>query len=546
MPAKPIRLKRPPRGDISIRKKSTRPGETKYFNPATGKELGRIKNTDLSKMPTMIDKARKAQTIWASYNYRERKKRVLKIRDYIVMHADRIASVVSLNSGKTRIDAMATEVIPCALSAEWYAKNARKALKPVKLASSSIIFFNKRNVIERFPLGVVGIVSPWNYPLSIPLGEVIMGLMAGNAIILKVSASTTMVGLEIAKIIQSGDLPNGLFQLVIGPGSDIVDAMLDRGIDKIFFTGSTSTGRELMQKAAAHLTPASLELGGKDAMIVLPDADLERATSGAAWAGYQNAGQSCGGVERLYVHETVYDSFMELLSKKTRAIRYGQDKDFNVEMGSMTTKEQWETVDRQVKNALKKGARIIAKSDRGAMVTGSFYPPLLIADVNHSMDLMREETFGPVIPVMKFKTTAEAIQLANDSTMGLTASIWTKNIKLGKKIARDLHAGVITINDHLYTHGQPETPWGGWKNSGIGFTHSRLGLMEMTRPKLVNWDILPSRRNVWWFPYDKETYDRLKATLRFVFPRTSGDVLIGMFTVSLFIIKKMFTKWKTG
>ena len=540
-----IRSKKASKGYFAIPRKKGTPGMTLFYNPATGKELGRMRNTDLTKAPAMIDKARKAQGIWASYPYRERKKRVLKIRDYIVANADRIATVVSTNSGKTRIDAMSTEVIPCALSAEWYAKNAEKALKPVKLASSSIIFFNKRNVVKRFPLGVVGIISPWNYPLSIPLSEVLMGIMAGNAVMLKVSASTTMVGLEIERIMRSGDLPAGLFQLLVGPGRDTADAMLDGGINKLFFTGSTATGRELMQKAAAHLIPVSLELGGKDAMIVLPDADLERAANGAAWAGYQNSGQSCGGVERLYVHEAVYDRFMELLSDKTEAIRFGQDKDFNVEMGSMTTKEQWQTVDRQVKSALRKGARIVAKSERGTMTPGSFFPPLLIAGVDHSMELMREETFGPVIPVMKFRTIGEAIRLANDSDMGLTASVWTRNIRLGKKIAEELHAGVITVNDHLYTHGQPETPWGGWKDSGIGFTHSKLGLMEMTRPKLVNWDILPSKRNVWWFPYDKKTYDRLRATLRFAIPRSPADLLIGGIMVLMFIMKKMFSPWKT-
>jgi succinate-semialdehyde dehydrogenase/glutarate-semialdehyde dehydrogenase len=354
-----------------------------------------------------------------------------------------------------------------------------------------------------------------------------------------------MVGLEIVKIMSRGDLPEGLFHLLIGPGRGTADAMLKSGIDKIFFTGSTATGRELMQKAARHLTPVSLELGGKDAMIVLPDADLERAANGAAWAGYSNAGQSCGSVERLYVHESVHDRFMGLLAEKTLAMRFGPDKDFNVEMGSMTTRDQWETVNRQVKSALKKGARIVAQSKKGAVVSGSFYPPILMTGVDHSMEIMREETFGPVIPVMKFKNVEEAVRMANDSPMGLTASVWTRNTRLGMKIARELQAGVTTVNDHLYTHGQPETPWGGWKNSGIGFTHSSLGLLEMSRAKLVNWDILPSRRNVWWFPYDRNTYNGMKATLRFAFPRSAADLFIGGMRVSIFIMKKMFTKWKT-
>lgn len=530
-------------GFIPKLKKEKAPDVTVYYNPASGKELGREFNTDMSRMPFMMEEARRAHQIWSELPFKERKRRVLKIRDYIVDRVDEIAQIVSDNSGKTRIDALATEIIPCALAAEWYAKNAEKALHSEKPASSSILFFNKRNEILRQPLGVVGIIGPWNYPLSIPFGEVVMGIMAGNAIMLKVSGATTMVGLEIEKIMKQGELPDGLFHLLIGPGNEILDAMLDNHIDKIFFTGSTATGREVMEKAARHLTPVSLELGGKDAMIVLPDADLERAANGAVWAGYQNAGQSCGSVERLYVHESVYDRFTELLAAKTKALRFGPDTDFNVEVGSMTTKEQWSTVNRQIESALQDGARIVAQSDRGEKSTGSFYPPLLMTDVSHDMAIMGEETFGPIIPVMKFKTTGEAIRMANDSSMGLTASVWTRNNKLGKVIAKQLQAGVITINDHLYTHGQPETPWGGWKESGIGFTHAKLGLLEMTRAKLVNWDILPAKRNLWWFPYDRETYDSLKALMRFVFPVSAGKSIMGGIRAIYFIVKKMFTPW---
>jgi acyl-CoA reductase-like NAD-dependent aldehyde dehydrogenase len=529
---------------IPREKKAQAPDMTVYYNPATGKELGREINTDLSRMPFMMEEARRAQQAWSGLSFKERKRKILNIRDYIVSHADEISQVISDNSGKTRIDALATEVIPCALSAEWYAKNAEKALKSEEPASSSILFYNKRNEISRVPLGVVGIISPWNYPLSIPFGEAVMGLMAGNAIMLKVSGATMLVGLEIEKIMKQGDLPYGLFHLLIGPGDDIVDAFLDNHIDKIFFTGSTETGREIMGKASRHLTPVSLELGGKDAMIVLPDADLERAANGAAWAGFQNAGQSCGSVERLYVHESVYESFKELLAAKTRALRFGPDSDFNVEVGSMTTKEQWSTVNRQVEGALKEGARIIAQSERGEKSTGSFFPPILLEDVSRDMAIMRNETFGPVIPIVKFKTTGEAIQLANDSKLGLTASVWTRNNRLGREIARQLQAGVVTINDHLYTHGQPEAPWGGWKDSGIGFTHSRLGLLEMTRAKLVNWDILPAKRNLWWFPYDRETYDSLRTLMNFVFPVSAGRSILGGIRAIYFAAKKMFTPWK--
>lgn len=520
-------------------------GETISYNPATLEEVGRVANTDLAEMPQIFARARAAQEGWAKLSFAERKHHILKMRDYIVANAEELSEIVSRENGKSRMDALATEIVPAALAADWYAKNAAKALAPKRLSTGSMLFFNKKNELIRVPLGVVGIISPWNYPLSIPFGEVVMGLMAGNAVLLKVAAATIGVGQAIERIVAAGGLPEGLFIHIVGSGGRVSKAFFDNGVNKIFFTGSVPTGKTLMAEAAKTLTPVSLELGGKDPMIVLGDADLERATNGAAWAGYQNAGQSCGGVERIYVHDSVYEPFVELLAQKTRAMRHGPDRAFDVDMGAMTTEEQLETVKRHVDLAVKAGAKIIAQSSpTDADAKGYFYPATLMTDVNHSMDLMREETFGPVLPVMKFSTIEEAIALANDSTMALTSSVWTRNLELGKQIARQLESGVTTINDHLYTHGQSETPWGGWKESGVGRTHSALGLEEMTQPKLVNWDIVPAKRNIWWFPFDKETYDAMLAALRVNFPSSAFAWLRDVTALSKLMMKKMFTPWR--
>lgn len=526
------------------RRKSAVKKETVSYNPATLEEVARIQNTDMATMPELFEQAQKAQQIWQSFSFKQRKKHILKMRDYVIENADELAAIVSRENGKSRIDALATEVLPCALAANWYAKNAAKELKPKKLKNSSILFFNKRNVLARIPLGVVGIISPWNYPLSIPFGEVVMGLMAGNAIMLKVAAATISVGEAIKKIVEAGELPSGLFHHIVGSGGEVSGAFFKNGINKIFFTGSVPTGKVLMKAAADTLTPLSLELGGKDPMIVLADADLERAANGAAWAGYQNAGQSCGGVERVYVHESVYEKFVELLALKTNAMRHGVDRDFNVDMGAMTTQEQMKTVAAHVDEAVKKGALIIAQSMQEGRPRGYFYPATLMTGVDHSMTIMKEETFGPVIPVMKFSEIEEAIKLANDSTMALTSSVYTKNIELGKKIALRLESGVTTINDHLYTHGQSETPWGGFKESGLGRTHSELGLHEMTQPKVVNWDIISSKRNIWWFPFDKKTYDALKAALVFSFTKNPVELIKNGTRLTGYLVKKMFTPWK--
>ncbi|HEX7670464.1 MAG TPA: aldehyde dehydrogenase family protein [Polyangiaceae bacterium] len=520
-------------------------GETVSYDPATLEEIARVPNTDLAAMPEIFAKARAAQAKWAALSFSERRRHVLKMRDYVVSHAEELAAVVSRDNGKTRMDALTTEVIPSALAADWYGKNAEKALAPKNLAMGSILFFNKKNRLERVPLGVVGIISPWNYPLSIPFGEVVMGLMAGNAILLKVAAATITVGQAIEKIVAAGELPEGLFHHIVGSGGRVSRAFFDNGVNKLFFTGSVPTGKTLMAEAAKTLTPLSLELGGKDPMLVLADADLERAANGAAWAGYQNAGQSCGGVERVYVHESVYQPFVDLLATKTRALRHGKDRAFDVDMGSMTTEEQMKTVERQVEAALASGAKIVAQSRAvDGEASGYFYPATLMTDVDHTMELMREETFGPVVPVMKFSTLEEAIRLANDSTMALTSSVWTKNVEFGKEIARKLESGVTTINDHLYTHGQSETPWGGWKDSGLGRTHSALGLEEMTQAKLVNWDIVPAKRNIWWYPFDRGSYDSMLAALRMNFPTSLFGWVRDATALTKVMLTKMWTPWK--
>ncbi|HEX4336366.1 MAG TPA: aldehyde dehydrogenase family protein [Polyangiaceae bacterium] len=520
-------------------------GETVSFNPATLEEVGRVPNTDLARMPEIFARARAAQVEWAKRSFSERRHHVEKMRDYIVEHAEELAAIVSRENGKLRLDALTTEVIPAALAADWYAKNAARSLAPKSVPMGSMLFINKRNQLRRVPLGVVGIISPWNYPLSIPFGEVVMGLMAGNAVLLKVAAATITVGEAIERIVAAGGLPDGLFTHIVGSGGRVSQAFFDNGVSKLFFTGSVPTGRTLMAAAAKTLTPLSLELGGKDPMIVLPDADLERAANGAAWAGYQNAGQSCGGVERIYVHESVYDKFVDLLAAKTRAMRHGPDRANDVDMGAMTTEDQLATVKRHVDDAVKAGAKIVAQSrltDEGAK--GYFYPATLVTGVDHTMDLMREETFGPVLPVMKFSSVDEAVRLANDSSMALTSSVWTKNVEVGKELASRLESGVTTVNDHLYTHGQSETPWGGWKESGVGRTHSALGLEEMTQPKLVNWDIMPAKRNIWWYPFDQETYDGMLAALRMNYPKSLLGWLRDVSTVTRLMLKKMFSAWK--
>jgi len=519
------------------------PGSTIAYNPATGEEIGQVENTDMAKVPQMFEQARSAQKIWEAKSFSQRAAAVKKMRTYIVNHAESLSEVISQSNGKTRIDAMGTEVLPCTLACDWYAKNAEKVLKEKKIPVDSLLFFNKKSVLQHKALGVVGIISPWNYPLSIPFGEIIMGLMAGNAVILKVAAATPLVGEAINKIIAAGDLPNGLFQQIVGSGGAVSKSFFENDIDKIFFTGSVGVGKQLMSEAAETLTPLSLELGGNDPMIVLADADLERATNGAAWAGFQNAGQSCGGVERVYVHASIYDEFVELMAKKTRALRHGVDETHNVDIGCLTTKNQLNTVKEHLADAVAKGAKIVAQSQPVGPQNGYFHPATLLTNTTDDMLFIRDETFGPLIPVIKFSTEEEAIALANDSHLALTSSVWTKNTKKGRAFAAKLESGVTTINDHLYTHGLSEMPWGGWKHSGLGRTHGPEGLLEMTHAKAVNWDILPSKRNLWWYPFSEASYEGLLNAQRFVYPRSKKELVTSAAKLTPFLVGKMFSKW---
>ncbi|KAG5465841.1 hypothetical protein CUR178_00555 [Leishmania enriettii] len=517
-------------------------------NPATGDVVGRYVQQQTSDIPKAVANARVAQKAWARLSYDERAVHLKKMKSFLAANADRASNLIVSCSGKTRQDALATEILSGVLACDWYAKNTKKALAPQKLPVGSIFFANKSNTIYYEPVGVVGIISPWNYPFSIPFGEVLMGLMAGNAVLLKVATNSTPVGCFIDEVMQAGELPAGLFQHLIVSGAEVGRALLQSGINKLFFTGSVGVGKKLMAEAAKTLTPVSLELGGNDPMLVLKDASIERAVNCACWGGYQNAGQSCGGVERIYVDESIYPEFLAQLKVKTEALRHGLDTGaFDVDMGCITTRGQYDAIDAQVKEALAQGARIEAQSHPSANCPkdGLFYPATVLSGCTSSMRIMKEETFGPILPVVPFKTEEEGIQMANDCIMALTSSVHSRNMKHAKEVAMRLESGVVTINDHLYSHGMSEAPWGGWKESGIGRTHGYLGLKEMVNAKCINSDLLPSRflpRNLWWYPFTRETDAMLRNLLAFAAPTGIRKMLSSLWYVVTHCMY-MFRPW---
>ncbi|MDY7025401.1 MAG: aldehyde dehydrogenase family protein [Pseudomonadota bacterium] len=518
--------------------------QTISINPATLEPNGVVDNTPLDEFPGIFDQARQVQKAWSNLSFKARAQHIRKMADYIRDNADEIAQSISNDNGKLKIDALVTEVIPCIGSINWYTKNASKVLKSELVLPSNLVFANK--VSRRFyePVGVVGIISPWNYPLSIPFGEIIMALMAGNAVVLKVAADTPTIGLLIERILSAAQLPKGLFTLVTGSGSKVVAGMLDNGVNKIFFTGSTTAGKAVMKACAEYLVPCSLELGGNDAMVVLDDADIEKAVNGALWAGCQNAGQSCGGVKRIYVMESVYDAFVEMAIQKVSALRHGNNS-YDADIGAVTTEKQLLSLKKDLDAALEQGARVVAQSQPVGGQNGFFFPATLLVDVEHDMPFIQDEIFGPFLPVVKVHTEHEAIQKANDSQYGLTASVWTKSKKRGKAVAAQLEAGAVTINDHLYTHGLAETEWGGPKDSGIGRTHGKLGLLEMVEPKVVNWDwFAVMRKNPWWFPFNEKKYQSMKKSAELMNPRSPFHWLFYLVTYLPTQVVKSMIPWK--
>lgn len=486
--------------------------EVVSHNPATGEEIGRIPITSPDKVVAALNKAREASAYWKHADFETRAKHLLKAREYLLNHVDDFARTITRDNGKPLVESLTAEIYPVADLIHYFAHNAERILKNFRQSIGIIGIMRRSSHIEYMPVGTVGIISPWNYPFSIPAGEVAMALIAGNTVLLKPSSVTPLVGQKIAEMFDAAQMPDGVFTHIPGDSST-GQALIDAGPDKIMFTGSVEVGKRIMAACSAKLIPVVLELGGKDPMIVRSDADIEHASSGAVWGAFTNVGQTCAAVERLYVHEAIYDRFMEAVIEKTKRLKVGNGLDPHIEVGAMTTLSQLEVVEAQVKEAREKGACIETGGKRPSDLNGNFFEPTVITGVDHTFACMRDETFGPILPVMKFSSDQEAIRLANDSPYGLTASVWTKDIKVGRTMARELNAGTVTINEAVYTHALCQTPWGGVKNSGFGRSHARFGLMELVEPHHIHinrW----CRKSMWWYPYDKNLFEGFKTLAR--------------------------------
>lgn len=348
-----------------------------------------------------------------------------------------------------------------------------------------------------------------------------MALVAGNSVVLKPSELTTLTALKLGHLFRESGLPAGLLEIVTGAGATGA-SLIDARVDKIMFTGSVATGRRVAAAAAKHLTPVVLELGGKDPMIVLEDADIPNAARGAVWGAFANSGQACASVERCYVHESVAPQFLARVLAETAALKQGVGTAPDTDVGAMTNERQLQIVEEHVADAVAHGAKVVSGGKRVANSAGYFYPPTVVTNVDHSMKIMRDETFGPVLPIKTFKTEDEAVELANDSVFGLTASVWTGNISRGRRVAEKIAAGTVMINEVLYTHGIAQTPWGGVKESGYGRTHGRAGLLELVNPHHIHVNRFGWLPDLWWFHYDEKAGKLFRGLANYF---TTGSIL---------------------
>jgi acyl-CoA reductase-like NAD-dependent aldehyde dehydrogenase len=480
------------------------------IDPATLEPLGDVRIATKDEVEAAVRRARAAAPAWVALGFRGRGEILTRVKELILDETDAIADLISRENGKTVTTALAAEIFATVDLIVWHVSNAETLLAAENLPLRQWRLLGRRSYLTYPALGTVGIISPWNFPFSIPMSAVVAALMAGNTVVLKPSEVTPFVGLKIGELFRRAGLPDGVLEVVTGDGSTGA-ALCDSPVQKIFFTGSTRTGKRIMEACAKRLTPCVLELGGNAPMLVLKDANLDTAVPGAVWGSYVNSGQVCASVQRIYVAPEIADAFTSRLVEETQKVRVGVGRGPGTcDIGSLTSQAQLEIVESLVEDARKNGAKILCGGKRPAGLRGFFYEPTVVSGAGPDFRIMKEEIFGPVVTVSTFRDEEDAVRLANDNEYGLMASVWTRDIERGERLARRIESGTTIVNDHAMTYGIPDVPWGGVKQSGFGRTHGKLGLLEFVDWRHVHVNATPSIRFPWWFPERETTYKAFK------------------------------------
>ncbi|MBX9668144.1 MAG: aldehyde dehydrogenase family protein [Candidatus Obscuribacterales bacterium] len=484
------------------------------INPATGELLGECPIMGKFQVDQAVEQAWKAFDEWQLLNYGQRARYLLKLRRVISQNADAITELISQEVGKPRSEAYAAELNGPLDTCVWLTENADRLLKDQMVQLSNPLLSTKQNVISFEPLGVIGVIAPWNYPFSIPMMTIAMALMVGNTVVLKPSEKSSLIGIKIGELINEAGFPPGVVSVITGDRST-GKLLCETRLSKLVFTGSVEGGRKVMEQASANLIPVSLELGGKDAAIVLPDAPIEWTAKALVWGAFTNAGQACASIERVYILKGKRtDKLIAAIVEEAKKLKVGPYTDPQSDIGPVIDETQLEKITHHVKQAVHSGAIVQTGGKRVESLPGYFFEPTVLTGVDHSMIVMKEETFGPVLSIMVVDTEDQVVELVNDSEFGLCASVWGKNLRRAENIARDLNVGTVTINDCLFTHAAPQLPWGGLKKSGFGRSHSQFGLMDLVNIKHINIDAAGGSLRLWWYPYGTNKMKTLRGGIQ--------------------------------
>ncbi len=496
-------------------------GRVPSVDPATGETLSWIDATPPDQVASYVARARDAQKSWSERSIADRCNLLKKLRERMFATRDALADAVVRESGKPRAEALFSDIFVSLDATGYLAANAERMLAPEHIPHHNIAAKAKTGRLLYEPLGVIGIISSWNYPLAIPLGQIVPAVVAGNAVVCKTSDFTPQCGALIEKLFVDAGFPKNLVTVVQG-GAEVGRALIDAAPDKILFTGSVETGRRVAEACASRLIPTVLELGGKDAMIVLADANLEIAASGAVWGSFTNCGQVCLSVERIFADQTVAERFAALCVEKTKKLRLGSGSDPATDVGPLIRPQHVQRMGALIDDAVARGAKVLCGGKPRPDLGPNFFEPTVIIDVDSASRLFQEETFGPILAIQRVAGAAEAISRANDSRFALAASIWTADATRGRAIAAQLRAGSVMINDTISYYAIAEAPHGGCGLSGWGRTHGKTGLLEMVQTKYIDVDRMPGRAKPWWFRYGSDLERAADAFIQFQYANGLG------------------------
>ena len=488
-------------------------------NPATREPVGEIEVQNAHDVASALEAARKAQPEWAARSIDERARYLTRAVQMLIERQDEFIDVLRRESGKPRTEILMMEIYSACDVLTYYTKHASKMLRSEKRSLHGFMRLLKKLRIEYRPLGVIGVISPWNGPFILSLSPTIQALLAGNAVLLKPSEVTPYSGKLVGDLLEAAGLPDGLLTVLMGDG-ETGEAVAEAGVDKIYFTGSVKTGRSVAEACARQLIPCTLELGGKDPMIVCEDANLDNAAGGAIVGAFLNSGHVCCGTERVYVVDDVADEFTRKVLERVARLRQGSRGEFDV--GAIFWDRQLEIIEAHVADAVAKGAKLLAGGRRNPGFDGLFFEPTVLADVNHDMLVMQEETFGPVLPIMRVSDQNEAVRLANQTPYGLGATVWTRDGRGGIELARRIDSGSVCINDMAVTYGVLEAPFGGLKSSGVGQVHGPNALRGFTHPKPILIDRFGGRATAGLYPYSFKNEARIQQMIRILYHSPLG------------------------